>query len=163
MAIVIRPMTREDLPVVTALEAEIYPQPWSPGVFESEIDREDRAYLVVDNSQGIAGYGGMMFVEEDAHITTMAVSPRARRGRLGTRLMLRLVDEARQRGARNLTLEVRASNAAAQRLYDRFGFDRVGVRKDYYRTEDAVIMWARDIDSEEFETRLADIEGDLDG
>ena len=162
MAVVIRPMTRDDLAVVAALEAEIYPQPWSPGVFETEIDRDDRAYLVVDNSHGIAGYGGMMFVDEDAHITTMAVSPGARRGRLGTRLMLSLVDEARKRGARNLTLEVRVSNDAAQRLYDRFGFDKVGLRKNYYRNEDAVIMWARDIDSDEFEVRLADIEGGLD-
>ena len=137
----IRPMTRTDLPVVTALEEQIYSQPWSPNVFESEIDRADRAYVVVDEGGVVVGYAGMLFVENDAHVTTMAVSPTARRGRYGTRLMLALIAEALHRGARNLTLEVRAKN--------------------YYRDEDAVIMWANDIDSEEYAERLRSIEESL--
>lgn len=159
----IRPMTRTDLPVVTALEEQIYSQPWSPNVFESEIDRTDRAYVVVDEEGAVVGYAGMLFVEDDAHVTTMAVSPTARRGRYGTRLMLALIAEALHRGARNLTLEVRASNDAAQRLYDRFGMSKVGLRKNYYRDEDAVIMWANDIDSEEYADRLRSIEEGLNG
>lgn len=154
----IRPMTRNDLPVVTALEEQIYTQPWSAHVFESEIDRSDRAYVVVDEDGDVAGYAGMLFVDDDAHVTTMAVSPTARRGRYGTRLMLALVAEALARGAKNLTLEVRVSNEAAQSLYDRFGFSKVGLRKNYYRDEDAVIMWAHDIDSADYAAKLRTIE-----
>ena len=61
--------------------------------------------------------------------------------------MLALVDAATAAGARHLTLEVRVSNEGARRLYQRFGFAPVGVRKDYYRDEDALVMWATDIDN----------------
>jgi ribosomal-protein-alanine N-acetyltransferase len=98
-----------------------------------------------------------MVIGEDAHVTTVAVDRDAREGAIGTRLMLRLVDAALEWCARNLTLEVRASNTAAQALYRKFGMAPVGVRKNYYRDEDALIMWAHDIDGDEYRARLAEI------
>jgi ribosomal-protein-alanine N-acetyltransferase len=154
-AAVIRPMTRRDIPAVATLEQEVYTQPWSVRVFFDELAQQNRAYFVAENGQGaIVGYGGLLLVEEDAHITTLAVLPEARRARLGTRLMLALVDGALEAGARHLTLEVRMSNAGARSLYERFGFAPVGLRKDYYRDEDALVMWAIDIDAEEYRLRL---------
>ena len=100
------------------------------------------------------GFAGLMLVAEDAHVTTLAVRPELRKAGLGTRLMLQLVEAARSHGARNLTLEVRAGNRGAQRLYARFGMVAVGVRKHYYRDDDAVIMWANDIDQPEYSARL---------
>jgi ribosomal-protein-alanine N-acetyltransferase len=73
-----------------------------------------------------------------------------------------LIEAGLARGARNLTLEVRATNAGAQRLYERFGLSAVGLRKHYYRDDDAVIMWATDIDQSDYAERLADIRHGLE-
>jgi ribosomal-protein-alanine N-acetyltransferase len=147
-------MRKKDLPVVLRLEGAIYPQPWSPGVFAEELSLLNRHYLVLEDEGKVVGYAGLLLVAEDAHVTTIAVDPEARGRRLGTRLMLALVDAAGAAGARHLTLEVRVSNEHARRLYQRFGFAPVGVRKDYYRDEDALVMWATDIDTDEYRARV---------
>ncbi len=161
----IRPMRTEDIPEVALLERDIYPQPWSVRIFYDELSRGDRRYYVaeIDGDGGpvVAGYGGLMLVEEDAHITNLAVAPHARKQRLGTRLMLQLVRVALDAEVRHLTLEVRVSNVAARELYRRFGFAPVGLRKHYYRDEDALIMWAIDVDEPEYGERLAAIEESL--
>jgi ribosomal-protein-alanine N-acetyltransferase len=102
-----------------------------------------------------------MEVGDEAHITTVVVDPQHRGGRVGTRLMLQLVGAAVERGARSLTLEVRVSNAAAQALYRRFGMAPVGLRKRYYSDEDALVMWAHEIDSPEYAARLEEIRREL--
>lgn len=161
-ALAIRDMSASDIPNVVALEREVYPQPWSEGVFRDELSLLNRSYLVIEDDGRLVAYGGMLTVERDAHITTVAVDPSARRNRLGTRLMLALVDEALAAGAEHLTLEVRASNDAARRLYERFGFATVGVRKNYYLTEDALVMWAIDIRSDDYGQRIAGIRDGLE-
>jgi ribosomal-protein-alanine N-acetyltransferase len=159
----IRPMQRTDIPAVSALEAEIYPQPWSPKVFFDELAMDARVYLVaVDDSETVHGYGGILLIEDDAHITTIAVAPETRGAQLGTRVMMALVDAAVDAGAKHLTLEVRMSNDGAQRLYERFGFQPVGRRKNYYRDEDALVMWATDIDGSDYSERLTEIRTTLE-
>jgi ribosomal-protein-alanine N-acetyltransferase len=156
-----RPMTLDDIPNVLELERLIYPQPWSEGIFRDELSRSDRAYIVAERGGEIVGFGGLMLVEEDAHVTTLAVKPGARKSGLGTHLMLQLILAGLGMGARNLTLEVRASNQGAQRLYERFGMASVGVRKDYYRDDDAVIMWVTDIDAPGYAEQLSSIRASL--
>jgi ribosomal-protein-alanine N-acetyltransferase len=156
-------MVAGDLLAVVELERDIYPQPWSLRVFEEELALSNRTYLVAEHPGGILiGYGGFLLVEDDAHITTLAVGEAARGRRLGTRIMLVLVATAMARGARHLTLEVRVSNLAAQALYRRFGLAPVGLRKNYYRNEDAIVMWATDIDADDYQERLRRIADDLE-
>ncbi|MEN8238565.1 MAG: ribosomal protein S18-alanine N-acetyltransferase [Actinomycetota bacterium] len=158
MTIEIRPMARSDIPAVAELESEIYDQPWPPRVFFDELAMENRRYLVAtDDADLILGYCGLLIVEEDAHVTTIAVAPRSRGHHLGTRLMLEMVDAALDAHTRHLTLEVRVSNDPAQKLYERFGFEPVGRRKNYYKDEDALVMWATDIDTGEYQDRVAGI------
>jgi len=160
----IRPMERGDIPSVAALERVVYPEPWSARVFFDELAQPNRTYLLAtDADDEVIGYGGFLLVEDDAHITTLAVDPAARRQRLGTRLLSALIDAALARGARHLTLEVRESNVDAQRLYERFGFRPVGRRKHYYPGEDALVMWAIDIDTPGYARRLAAIREHLGG
>jgi ribosomal-protein-alanine N-acetyltransferase len=80
-------------------------------------------------------------------------------------MLLNLAREALRRGARNLTLEVRTSNFGAQALYREFGFKPAGIRKNYYAetNEDALVMWAEEIDSPEYLARLAGIEAAIPG
>ena len=157
-----RQMTLDDLPSIIDLERAIYPQPWSERIFKDELGRNDRIYVVAEADGEIVGFGGLMLIEDDAHITTLAVRPAARYRGLGTRLMLQLIHAGLARGSRNLTLEVRSSNTGAQRLYERFGMAAVGMRKHYYRDDDAVIMWVTDIDGADYAARLREIEHRLE-
>lgn len=161
VAVGLRPFDVADIPAAEDIERRAYPQPWTAGVFADELRQANRVYLVLEADGEVAGYGGVMLVGDEAHITTVVVAPERRQGRLGTRLMLGLVDAAIERGARSLTLEVRTSNAPAQALYRRFGMAPVGVRKRYYRDEDALIMWVHDIDSSDYAERISAIREDL--
>lgn len=163
-SIVYRNMTVADIPVVLELERMIYPQPWSEGIFIDELSRSDRVYVVAaDNGASIVGFAGLMLIDMDAHVTTLAVKPEERQAGLGTELMLELISSGLEMGARNLTLEVRATNTGAQRLYEKFGMAAVGVRKHYYRDDDAVIMWVTEIDQPEYAARLEGIRAGLRG
>ena len=164
MTAIIREMNRGDIPSVAALEAVVYDQPWSPRVFFDELAMGNREYLVITNGdKRVIGYGGLLVIDDDAHITTLAVAPEARGQKLGKKLMLALVDQALGIGARHLTLEVRLSNSSAQGLYELFGFAPVGRRKNYYKNEDALVMWATDIDASDYADRLVSIRSDLEG
>lgn len=155
--VVIRPMLAEDIEACLRIEQATYPTPWTEGIFKDELSATDRAYLVAESSGGVLGYGGLLLVIPEAHVTTVTVSPDHREGRVGTRLMLHLTSAALDAGATSLTLEVRVSNRQAQALYQRFGMAPVGVRKLYYRDEDALIMWVHDIDGDEYRARLDEI------
>jgi ribosomal-protein-alanine N-acetyltransferase len=98
-----------------------------------------------------------MLVGEDAHVVTLAVAPGYRERGVASGIMMELIGLARANGARHLTLEVRESNQAALELYRKFGFEPAGTRKGYYTTEDAVVMWAVDIDSVDYQVTLASI------
>lgn len=153
----VRRMETADIPAVAVMERAVFPDPWSASAFGEELAAAGRRYLVVEESGEIVGYGGVMVVGEDTHVTTLAVAPEERGRGLGTRLMLALAEEALAAGSSHLTLEVRVSNEAAQRLYHRFGFETVGLRRHYYRDEDALIMWALDADSADYARLLAEI------
>lgn len=154
----VRVMAVEDLDKVMEIEVSTYTQPWTRGIFITELEADARTYLVAEHDSTIIGYGGLMQVGEDAHVTTL-VSVRSQRVKaVGTRLMLALVAKGLEDGAQQLTLEVRASNRRARDFYGKFGMAPVGVRKNYYRDEDALIMWAHDIAGDAYSARLAEIE-----
>jgi [ribosomal protein S18]-alanine N-acetyltransferase len=160
------PMRRRHLRSVLRIEEQVYPRPWSSSLFLSELAlRSSRAYTVARVGRDIVGYAGVMISFEDAHVTTIAVDPAWHRRGIATRLLVGLVREALVRGARNLTLEVRLSNKAAQELYRRFGFAPVGVRKNYYQetNEDALVMWVHDIDAPEYADLVHSLEARVPG
>ncbi len=122
-----------------------------------------RNYVVAKVGGTLVGYAGLLFSGEDAHVTNIAVDPSRQRAHIGTRLLLHQAHYARDKGFKNLTLEVRVSNTAAQELYRRFGFAPAGVRRKYYEdVEDAIVMWCHDVDSHEFKVRLESLGVGLD-
>ena len=161
----IEPMRRRDLRAILKIEQQVYPRPWTLGIFLSELrQRDSRSYLVARVGSDLVGYGGQLFGAEEAHVTNLAVDPRWHRLGIGSRLLAALLHIAIGRDATGVTLEVRESNRAAQELYRRFGFAPVGVRRRYYeQTEDAIVMWAHDIDGEDFAARLHSREAELAG
>ena len=157
MTLVIRPFSPEDIGPAAVLEAAAQPNPWSEQIFSDELSAEGRVYLAADDG-GLVGFGGVMVVGEEAHITNLLVASSARRRGVGTKLMVGLVEAALPLGVRHLRLEVRSSNRSARGLYARFGLAPVGVDKSYYGEDDALVMWAHDIDSPEYSRRLAGLE-----
>ena len=159
-------MRRRHLRSVLRIEALVYPRPWTLGLFLSELGlRSTRVYLVARVDGVVAGYAGLMLTSGEGHITTIAVDPVWHRHGIATRLLAALARAARERGATGLTLEVRTSNDAAQALYRRFGFAPAGIRKNYYveTNEDAIIMWAHDVDLPAYAERLDALEAEVRG
>lgn len=155
--IVITPMRRKHLKAVVAIEQQVFPTPWSLSLYLSELTMGvNRAYFVALSGSEVVGYGGLMLAVGEGHVTTIGVAPRWQHNGIGRRLLLVLAETACERGADDLTLEVRVSNTNAQSLYHEFGFAPAGIRKNYYAEvhEDAIVMWAHDIQSEDYRRRL---------
>ncbi len=162
----VAPMRRRHLRAVTRIEAQVYPRPWSVGLFLSELAlRDQRTYLVARVGSTVVGYVGMLYVLEDAHVTTVAVDPAWHRLGIGTRLLAGVIRTAVARGSTAVTLEVRVSNVGAQALYRAFGFAPAGVRKGYYADtgEDAIVMWAHDVDDPDHAERVATLAAGVPG
>lgn len=157
-------MRRRHLRSVLRIEVQSYPRPWSLGLYLSELALGSmRCYVVARMRGEVVGYGGLMFMGPDAHVTTLAVAPEFQRRGIGRRLMLALARHAVEQGSENLTLEVRVTNEAAIELYRQFGFAPAGIRRNYYVevNEDALVMWANDINTLGYSARLDGIEAGL--
>jgi [ribosomal protein S18]-alanine N-acetyltransferase len=153
----IEPMGLDDLPTVQAIEEVSFTTPWPPHAYRSEIETNRLAQYIVARVGGrVVAYAGMWMMVDEAHITTFAVHPRWRRQGIGERLLLTLLDLARGRRAREATLEVRLSNLAARRLYEKYGFRPVGLRPRYYSddNEDALIMTTEQLDTPRMQARI---------
>lgn len=162
----VQPMKRRHVRAVLRIEHQVYTRPWSAGLFHSELAlRSTRAYYVARVGRDVVGYAGLMMTLDDGHVTTIAVDPKWHRHKIGTRLLVVLAREAIARKAVSLTLEVRMSNVGAQELYRRFGFGPVGVRKNYYQEvhEDALVMWAHEVDRPAYAELLDAIEAAVPG
>jgi [ribosomal protein S18]-alanine N-acetyltransferase len=163
--IVIEPMRLDDLPAVHAIETASFKAPWPPHAYRSELESNRLAhYLVARAGDTVAAYGGMWLMVDEAHITTFAVHPAWRRQRIGERLLLAFLDLAIDRGAHEATLEVRLSNLAARKLYEKYGFRPVGLRPHYYSDdhEDALIMTTSALDDRAMRDRVARLRDELD-
>jgi ribosomal-protein-alanine N-acetyltransferase len=159
--VIIAPMRTKDLRGVLRIEQAVFPQPWSHRLFVEELSqRKSRSYRAAWVGRTIVGFAGQMFIDDESHVNNIAVDPRWQGRGLGAALLVDLVHTALGRGARHLTLEVRVGNDPALALYARFGLAPVGVRRNYYPAtgDDALVMWARDIDSDSYAERLAAIE-----
>ena len=199
----IRPMQREDIPQVKAIDRQAFPTMLPPPNFERELRNQMTHFYVVCDSEGrpepeetedvpaagpglfgrikkwfnqdgqpetgraavcrqaeyVCGYVGFWVMADEAHITTIAVRDKCQRQGLGELLIMTVIDRAQEFYASVVTLEVRVSNTGAQRLYDKYGFARTGVRKRYYTDnhEDAYIMTTGDITSSEYRNKIEEL------
>ena len=141
----IRRAERRDLPEILRIEETQFPEPWTRGMLIDEMSNvATRRYTVAVEEGVVLGYLGVMFVIDELHVNTLGTAS-AHEGRgVATALLTEAFADAEARQIVRATLEVAVSNTRAQRLYYRFGFAPVGVRRRYYeRTgEDALVMWA---------------------
>ena len=137
--------TEADLDAVVDLEARCFTNPWSRELLARELGRGDVAHLFALRLPGVqvAAFCFCWIIVDELHVNTIAVDEGYRRRGLGLRLMREVMERAARRGATRATLEVRASNVPARRLYEALGFTVRGVRRNYYThpEEDALILW----------------------
>ncbi len=134
-------MTKETARDAAELETLCFPLPWSERSLCDMTENENASFLCAFADGVFAGYVGMLCVLDEGQICNVAVSPRFRRQGIGRALMEAQIRAARSRGLSFMTLEVRAGNLAAQALYEKQGWKKVGVRKNFYERprEDAFL------------------------
>lgn len=129
------------IPDIAAIEREAMAEPWSENMLAAELENPSSCVIVGVLDGRVVCYGGFRQALDEADILNVAVRKDLRGQGIGKRLMAALLDEAKRRGIRRLTLEVSEKNVAATALYSGYGFKRVGVRKRYYENRfDALIM-----------------------
>ena len=181
----LRSMREADIAQVMDIEREAFPAAWPQTAYKRELQNSAARYLVLTevpndagaspqrgmwgairrivggetptaNGERLLGFVGVWLMVGEAHIVTVAVREEYRRMGIGERLLIACIELAQQYDQELITLEVRASNEAAQRLYEKYGFDRAGLRVRYYSDnhEDAVIMTTPPIASPDFRIRF---------
>lgn len=146
--VLIKKMNLEDIDQVWQIEKASFTSPWSRQAFLEELVFNERAfYLVAQLGGKTVGYVGCWIIFDEAHITNVAIIPDYRQRKIATKLLESLEEQLTKLGVDSLTLEVRASNQIAQKLYQQRGFQPIGRRKKYYtdNDEDAIIMWKENI------------------
>ena len=142
--LVIRRGEEKDILAIEELEKQCFATPWSYESLKYDIVENNRAlYLVAEIEGEIVGYVGIWKIVDEGHITNVAVSPAYRRKHIASALLETLFRVTERAGVVQHTLEVRAGNEGAIKLYEGFGFKEAGLRKGYYEDngEDAIIMW----------------------
>ncbi len=139
----IRRMLMTDLDAVVAIEREVFLFPWTRGNFSDSIDSGYHC-LVLEQNGHLFGYGVMIIGPEEAHLLTLSVAAGSQRKGWGEKLLQHFICIARDQRACSMFLDVRESNRAAARLYERIGFRQIGKRRDYYPAmggrEDSIVM-----------------------
>ena len=123
------------IPEIAVLERECFSSPWSENALSEELENPDSHFLVAE-ADGVAGYIGVQEICGEAYITNVAVFGKYRKLGIGRALLRAASDDAKARNCEFITLEVRISNAPAISLYESEGFEKVGVRKNFYTCPD---------------------------
>lgn len=150
----IREMQPGDVARARDIEKACFGVHWTATNFEKELASGNGAHLVALWGDELVGYIGYWLILEEVHITAVAVDPQYRRMGIGEQLLIAMTDHCKTKGAKWMTLEVRVSNVAAQKLYEKYGFKVLGRRKQYYHDnqEDALVMWTENIWHEPFKS-----------
>jgi ribosomal-protein-alanine N-acetyltransferase len=140
---IIRDMRQSDLPAVAEIERNTYEYPWSSGIFRDCL-LAGYTSVVLERDGDVVGYGIMSVAAGEAHLLNICVAKALRREGIGQYLLQNLMERAQSFAANRIFLEVRPSNKPALGLYDKFGFQILGVRERYYKArrgnEDAVVL-----------------------
>lgn len=144
MEISIRPWAEEDIENIAAAEQVCFTDPWKKEDFLSALTLPVYCGLVMKKGEELLGYACGISVCDEGEVANIAILPSERKRGLGNKLLFALLENLKVRGAEKCFLEVRVSNVAAISLYEKFGFEKIGVRKRYYPDgEDAFLMTAK--------------------
>lgn len=140
--LLIQKMTEADLPDVLAIEQASFPTPFTLNLFKMEMNLNVAHLFVARQSGRVVGYVDFWRVGPEAHLITIGVDPKARKMGVASQLVSFMLEDLKKNRVESISLDVRPTNAAAMKLYEKFGFRQVGVRKRYYQDndEDALVL-----------------------
>ncbi len=138
----IREMTQADLTQVAALAASLFTQPWNKQGFAEALPMDNTCFLIAEKEGMILGYCGLYMALDEGEIINIAVRADSQQQGIADQLLKAVLKEGKRNGVERFFLEVRVSNIGAIRLYEKNGFHKQGVRKNFYRSpcEDAYVM-----------------------
>ncbi len=137
-----------DFEDVFLIENECFSDPWSRETLKEELKSERSVYFTVKEEQRTVGYGGIKTLAEEAEIMKIAVTKEKRRSGAGSALIKALLSAAEASGAKELFLEVRKSNLPAINLYEKYGFEAYGIRKNYYGGKEDAVLFRKKLQGE---------------
>ena len=142
---IVRTMQIDDLEQVMPIENANFSRPWTETGYFTYLLRNDAMFLVAEEEGKILGYCGVLLMLDEGDITNVSVKKEEQNKGIGSKLLEALIEKTSKEGVSVLHLEVRPSNEAAVALYEKFGFTRDGLRKNYYEApcEDALLMTRR--------------------
>lgn len=142
---ILRRALSEDLDAVEEIERLSESNPWSRPMFESELERSDGRFWVVDINEKILGFAVFRVMDDEAELLSLALHPDSRRRGWGRQILEEFMVDLKQAGVAELRLEVRSGNTPARKLYETLGFTEDGRRSNYYENprEDAILMTLR--------------------
>jgi ribosomal-protein-alanine N-acetyltransferase len=144
---------------------------WTRNIFANELANPNAVYLVAEElrsdkqpTEKVLGYGGAWLILDEMHIMTLGTDPDQRRKKIAESIIVALINQAIESEIKAITLEVRLSNQAAQKLYERYDFQHQGIRKNYYESdgEAALLLWTENIQDEKFQQNYLEQVGKLD-
>ncbi len=147
--VLLRPLQWQDIPELVSMDLEAFPyDAWSAETFWSELARVPQAafYVVATRGRRLDGYAGIAYIDSDAHLQTLAVSPNSQRSGLGRQLLSVVLAEAIRHGASRCLLEVKIDNLPAIALYTSVGFTELGTRPGYYPGGETALVLVRDFE-----------------
>ena len=137
----ILPMTIKHFEKIEPILLDKFDSFWSSSTLKNELQNPNSQYFVALLNDDIIGFGGIWKAVDDCHITDIVVRKDFRNHGIGSKILEKLIQVAKQTSLSSLTLEVNANNVPAQKLYKKYGFISLGVRKKYYNNvDDAIIM-----------------------
>lgn len=143
MDLSLKGMSETDIDAVLRIEKAIYAFPWTLGNFNDCLDAGYRCHVLIGDDK-LIGYGVQMLILDEVHLLNLTVASDFQKKGMGKALLNFLIDDALEHQANKMILEVRRTNLAAIFLYESFGFDQIGLRKNYYPAhlgrEDAIVM-----------------------
>ncbi|MBO8130144.1 MAG: ribosomal protein S18-alanine N-acetyltransferase [Candidatus Marinimicrobia bacterium] len=143
----IREATADDIEMVMEIEELSFENPWSEFSFMNELRNPVTRFYVVEVEDKVRGFVIFWYIDDEIHIANLAVHPEKRRMGLGRMLLEKVIKEAKENGILYIYLDVNSKNEEAKKLYFKYGFEVVGVRKKYYNNRDDALLLTKKIES----------------
>lgn len=140
---IISGVEKNDVRVIAEMEQECFEDPWSIAQINEEIYAETGFGLKAEKDCGTVGYAFFRIVGPEAELLRIAVKKAERAKGTGSAILKKLIAVARENGAEEMFLEVREKNAAARKMYEKAGFEKIGTRKDYYGKNENAVLYKR--------------------
>ena len=134
-------MSISDLDSISNILLTDFDDFWTYSILKSELENPNSTFIVAKQNNQVFGFGGIWRSIDDIHITNIVVKKNLRNNGIGSMLLNKLIELSKKRNINSITLEVNTKNIPAIKLYEKYGFKNVGIRKKYYNnTDDAIIM-----------------------